>query len=57
MRCRYEPIVGVLFSALEAAGVNVDASVTANLTSTLPTADFFMTSPEEVAIAAPPQEL
>ncbi len=57
MRCRFEPIVGVLFSALEAAGVHVDATVAAALTPTLPAADFFTTSPEEVVIAAPPQEL
>jgi N-acetylglucosamine kinase-like BadF-type ATPase len=56
MRCRFEPIVGVLFSALEAAGVRVNASIAANLTPTLPPPNFFMTNPEEVVVAAPQPE-
>jgi N-acetylglucosamine kinase-like BadF-type ATPase len=47
MRCRYEPIVGVLFSALEAAGVSIDEAVAAHLLSTIPPAGFFVTNPEE----------
>lgn len=56
MRCRFEPIVGVLFSALEAVGVAVDDAIVANLTPTLPAADFFMTSPEGVAVGVPQPE-
>jgi hypothetical protein len=47
MRCRYEPIVGVLFSALEAAGVSIDEAVAAHLLPTIPPAGFFVTNPEE----------
>lgn len=50
MRCRYEPIVGVLFSALEAAGVLVDEALTAKLLPTLPSAALFSTNPEEAVI-------
>jgi N-acetylglucosamine kinase-like BadF-type ATPase len=56
MRCRFEPIVGVLFSALEAAGVRVDASLAARLAPTLPAADFFRTDPEVGIVIAPQTE-
>jgi N-acetylglucosamine kinase-like BadF-type ATPase len=56
-RCRFEPVVGVLFAALEAAGVTVDDSLVARLTPTLPAASFFRTDPEEAVVAAPEREL
>lgn len=52
MRCRFEPVVGVLFSALEAAGATVDEPLVATLTPTLPAASFFMTNPEEALVAS-----
>lgn len=57
MRCRFEPVVGVLFSALEAAGVTVDESLVTMLIPTLPAAPFFMTNPEETMVAATGLEL
>ena len=40
---RFEPAVGALLLALEAAGIVVDESLRARLTATLPPAAFFAT--------------
>lgn len=42
-RCRFEPIVGVLFSALEAAGVAIDDALLARLIPTMPSSELFAT--------------
>lgn len=42
-RCRFEPIVGVLFSALEAAGVAIDAALLARMIPTMPSSELFAT--------------
>jgi N-acetylglucosamine kinase-like BadF-type ATPase len=52
MRCRFEPIVGVVFSALEAAGVSVDELLVTRLVPTLPSAAFFATDTEEALVAS-----
>ena len=56
MRCRFEPIVGVLFSALEAAGVEIEESLIARLLPTLPSAALFSTDPEEIVVISPERE-
>ncbi len=43
MRYRFEPIIGVLFSALEIAQVTIDDVLLQKLTSTIPDASLFMT--------------
>lgn len=43
-RSRFEPIIGVLFSALEAAGTTIDEELLARLVPTLPSSEFFVTS-------------
>jgi N-acetylglucosamine kinase-like BadF-type ATPase len=43
MRYSYEPIIGVLFAALEAAGVTIDATVLSNVLTTMPPATLFAT--------------
>ena len=43
MRYPYEPIIGVLFAALEAAGVSIDESVLNNVLSTMPPLTLFAT--------------
>ncbi|HEU5368945.1 MAG TPA: BadF/BadG/BcrA/BcrD ATPase family protein [Ktedonobacterales bacterium] len=45
-RCRFEPVIGVLFAALEAAGVTVDEAPMAKLLPTIPPASFFTTAGE-----------
>lgn len=42
-RSRFEPIVGVLFSALEAAGVTIDDALLARLIPTMPSSKLFAT--------------
>jgi len=42
-RSRFEPIVGVLFSALEAAGVAVNDELLARLIPTMPSSELFAT--------------
>lgn len=44
VRCRYEPVVGVLFSALEAAGVTIDDALLQRLNPTLPGPALFATA-------------
>ncbi|HEU5198033.1 MAG TPA: BadF/BadG/BcrA/BcrD ATPase family protein [Ktedonobacterales bacterium] len=56
MRCRFEPIVGVLFSALEAAGVVINEPLIAKLLATLPSAALFSTAPEEAFVVSPEGE-
>lgn len=46
-RSRFEPIIGVLFSALEDAGVNVDDQLLKRLIPTLPTFELFATALDE----------
>ena len=46
-RSRFEPIIGVLFSALEDAGVNVDDQLLERLMPTLPTFELFATALDE----------
>jgi N-acetylglucosamine kinase-like BadF-type ATPase len=43
-RCRYEPIIGVLFTALEAASVAVDDTLLQRLVPTIPGHAFFKTT-------------
>ncbi len=43
MRCRFEPVIGVLLAALEGAGVVADEAQLANLLPTVPPASFFTT--------------
>lgn len=52
MRCRFEPIVGAVFSVLEAAKVIVDEPLVARLVPTLPSAAFFATDAEEALVAS-----
>lgn len=47
MRCRFEPVIGVLFAALEAAGVTVDDALIARLRPTIPPASLFTTGPDD----------
>jgi N-acetylglucosamine kinase-like BadF-type ATPase len=44
IRSRFEPIIGVLFSALEDAGVNVDDQLLERLIPTLPALELFATT-------------
>jgi N-acetylglucosamine kinase-like BadF-type ATPase len=46
VRSRFEPVIGVVFAALEAAGVPVDEARLANLLPTTPPASFFTTAGE-----------
>ncbi len=46
LRCRFEPVIGVLCAALEAADTSVDGAVLANLIPTIPPPSFFSTVPE-----------
>ncbi len=57
MRSRFEPIIGVVFAALEAAGVVVDEGLVARLLPTLPAASFYTGSPDEALVKAPEREL
>lgn len=41
---RFEPVIGVLFSALEAAGVVIDAALIERLVPTIPSPDIFATA-------------
>jgi len=43
-RSRFEPIIGVLFSALEAAGMTVDEALLERLVPTLPSSELFATA-------------
>ena len=43
-RSRFEPIIGVLFSALEAAGMTIDEALLARLVPTLPSSELFETA-------------
>lgn len=47
VRYPYEPIIGVLFAALEAAGVSIDDVVMSNVLSTMPPAVLFATVESE----------
>jgi N-acetylglucosamine kinase-like BadF-type ATPase len=53
MRSRFEPIVGVLFSALEAAGVEVSEALVERLLPTLPAASFYTGLSDGALVAAP----
>ncbi|HEY7355699.1 MAG TPA: BadF/BadG/BcrA/BcrD ATPase family protein [Ktedonobacterales bacterium] len=46
VRCRFEPVIGVLFAALEAAGVEVNEAHMAHLLPTMPPASLFTTAGE-----------
>ncbi len=43
-RCRFEPIIGVLFTALEAAKVAVDDALLERMIPTIPGQELFMTA-------------
>jgi N-acetylglucosamine kinase-like BadF-type ATPase len=43
-RCRFEPIIGVLFSALEDAGMIIDEALLERLVPTLPSSELFATA-------------
>ena len=43
-RSRFEPIIGVLFSALEATGITIDEGLLVRLVPTLPSSEFFATT-------------
>jgi N-acetylglucosamine kinase-like BadF-type ATPase len=43
-RSRFEPIIGVLFSALEAAGTTIDEELLVRLVATLPSSELFATT-------------
>jgi N-acetylglucosamine kinase-like BadF-type ATPase len=47
IRYPYEPIIGVLFAALEAAGVRIDETILNNVLSTMPPAALFATVERE----------
>jgi N-acetylglucosamine kinase-like BadF-type ATPase len=47
VRCRFEPVIGALFAALEAADVPVDEALIARLLPTMPAAAFFSTRSDE----------
>ena len=40
---RFEPIIGVLFTALEAANVTIDDALLANMIPTMPASNLFVT--------------
>jgi hypothetical protein len=44
IRCRFEPIIGVLFSALEDAGITIDETLLERLVPTLPSSELFATA-------------
>lgn len=44
IRCRFEPIIGVLFSALEAAGIIIDEALLERLVPTVPSSELFATA-------------
>ena len=44
IRCRFEPIIGVLFSALEAAGMTIDEVLLERLVPSLPPSELFATT-------------
>jgi N-acetylglucosamine kinase-like BadF-type ATPase len=44
IRCRFEPIIGVLFSALEAAGMTIDEALLERLVPSLPSSELFATT-------------
>ncbi len=46
MRSRFEPAIGVLFTALELAGAAIDEQLLARLIPTIPVPAFFMTKPD-----------
>ncbi|HZR39064.1 MAG TPA: BadF/BadG/BcrA/BcrD ATPase family protein [Ktedonobacteraceae bacterium] len=46
MRSRFEPIIGVLFTALEAAGVEIDDQLVERLVPTMPLSTLFVTVPD-----------
>lgn len=50
MRCRFEPVIGVVCAALEAAGVVVDEARLATLLPTMPPASFFTTAGDANAV-------
>jgi N-acetylglucosamine kinase-like BadF-type ATPase len=45
VRSRFEPVIGVLFSALEEAGVTIDDTIIERVTSTIPDAALFESIP------------
>jgi N-acetylglucosamine kinase-like BadF-type ATPase len=45
-RCRFEPVIGALFTALEAAGATIDDALLARLIPTIPPPDLFATTLE-----------
>jgi N-acetylglucosamine kinase-like BadF-type ATPase len=44
IRCRFEPIIGVLFTALEAAGMTIDEELLKRLVPSLPSSELFATA-------------
>jgi N-acetylglucosamine kinase-like BadF-type ATPase len=46
IRSRFEPVIGALFTALEAAGVTIDDALLERLVPTIPPADLFATTLE-----------
>ncbi len=54
MRCRFEPVIGVLFAALEAANVQVDEALIAAMLPTMPPTAFFITNLDEVTAPVHP---
>jgi hypothetical protein len=44
IRCRFEPVIGVLFSALEAAGIAIDEALLRRLDPTIPAPELFATA-------------
>ena len=48
-RYRYEPIIGVLFTALEMAEVAINEAVLGNIIPTIPAAELFITSGQHVS--------
>ncbi|HEY7347766.1 MAG TPA: BadF/BadG/BcrA/BcrD ATPase family protein [Ktedonobacterales bacterium] len=45
--CRFEPVIGVVFAALEAAGARVDEVLIERLLPTMPPTSFFTTDPDD----------
>ena len=54
MRCRFEPVIGVLFAALETAGALADDALIATMLPTMPPASFFTTGLDEANAALYP---
>jgi N-acetylglucosamine kinase-like BadF-type ATPase len=44
VHCRFEPVIGVLFSALEAAGIPIDDALLQRLNPTIPAPELFATA-------------